>query len=97
MKNFNAKTDWKDKNKLSSISNSEIKYAPLIIIDGADLGESWSCVVDIISKLSDTEAIADISFLSPHAPSNLLVCGATFSLYEGHKLVANGEIVSHKG
>ena len=95
MKNFNAITEWKDKNKLSSISNSKIKYAPLIIIDGADLGESWSCIVNIKSKLSDTEAIADISFLSSLAPEDLLVCGATFSLYEGREMVANGAIVGY--
>ena len=94
MKSFSAKTEWKDKNKLSSISNSEIKYAPLIVIDGADSNDGWSCIVKIKNSLSDTEAIADISFLSSLAPEDLLVCGTIFSLYEGRKPVANGEILS---
>ena len=93
MKNLKAKTVWTDKNKLSSIANSEIRYAPIIAVDGADSSELWSCIVNISDQLSDTEAIADISFLSAQAPNDLLTCGVRFSLYEGSKLVARGEII----
>jgi hypothetical protein len=37
--------------------------------------------------------IADVSFLNPDGPTTLLHSGSVFELYEGHRLVARGEVL----
>ena len=44
-------------------------------------------------ELKGSESISCISYLSNKAPNNLVKKGAKFKLYEGFKMVAQGEII----
>lgn len=54
---------------------------------------SWSLVVDRVKPLGPLEWLADVHFLVEAAPQHLLTVGAEFSLYEGRRCVADGQVV----
>ena len=58
--------------------------------------EAWSLVLDFVSDL-DRETcsiLCCVRFLVPeNAPSNILVKGARFELFEGHSCVADGVVL----
>lgn len=56
--------------------------------------EAWSLVVEF-SKPPDyqREIISEVSFLMDAAPHHLLHPGSRFELFEGYKLVAEGEVL----
>lgn len=57
--------------------------------------ETWSLVVDLVSRASDSpDWIAEVRFLAAEAPQVLLTDGARFDLYEGAKCVAHGTVLS---
>jgi hypothetical protein len=57
--------------------------------------EAWSIVAEFAEKTDDSSCVvAELRFLSPSAPSRLLDSGSKFELYEGHRLVARGEVLS---
>ena len=70
------------------------KYAPIIRISNmkADQEEVWSIVVINKKHLSEQETISEMRYLSEIAPDNLKV-GMEFCLYEGRKMIAQGEIL----
>jgi hypothetical protein len=56
--------------------------------------EAWSIVAEFAEKTDDLFCVvAELRFLSPYAPSHLLDSGSKFELYEGHRLVARGEVL----
>lgn len=56
--------------------------------------EAWSIVAEFAEKTDDSSyVVAELRFLSPYAPSHLLDSGSKFELYEGHRLVAHGEVL----
>jgi hypothetical protein len=57
-------------------------------------GANWSLVLDLkTSPPQSTDWIADVRFLFPEAPHELLSKGARFELYEGKKCVARGVVL----
>jgi hypothetical protein len=55
---------------------------------------AWSLVLEELTPPgSDGTAFADVRFLSPEAPLDLLHPGAVFELYEGRHCVARGEVL----
>jgi hypothetical protein len=57
--------------------------------------QAWSLVVNYVSKPNkELEHTAHVHFLIKDAPENLLIIGNAFGLYEGHRLVAKGKILS---
>jgi hypothetical protein len=54
---------------------------------------SWTLVVQRVEPLGPVEWLADVHFLVDEAPQHLLRAGAEFSLYEGRRRVADGQIV----
>ena len=62
---------------------------------GSSAGDAnWRLVVDLIDRRPDSsEWTANVRFLASEAPSELLADGARFSLFEGKKCVAYGEIM----
>jgi hypothetical protein len=57
---------------------------------------AWSIVADFKNQLDSSSIEAEINFLSPDAPLHLLECGNRFELYEGHRLVAHGEVLKER-
>jgi len=58
--------------------------------------EAWSIVADSITETDDAFCvIAQLRFLSPNAPSHLLKPGNKFDLFEGHRMVARGEVLKN--
>lgn len=58
--------------------------------------EAWSLVLEFCSSPnSSPNVIADVSFLADDAPSHLLHPGSNFELFEGHRLVAKGEVIQN--
>lgn len=56
--------------------------------------EAWSLVLDFREPLDESLCmIADVRFLMPEAPVELLHPGSTFELFEGSKVVARGEVL----
>jgi hypothetical protein len=56
--------------------------------------EAWSLVVDFHESPDESLCMtADVSFLAPEAPVELLRTGSTFQLFEGAKVVARGEVL----
>ena len=55
---------------------------------------SWSLVVDFLQPFDETlSTIAEVTFLSPKAPFELLQAGNTFDLFAGMRLVAHGSVL----
>ena len=54
---------------------------------------SWSLVIHRVKPLGPLGWLADVHFLVPDAPQHLLRAGAEFSLYEGRRRVADGQVV----
>lgn len=55
---------------------------------------NWSLIAEVISQSADSmEWIANVRFLVPEAPSDLLVDGARFSFFEGRRCVARGVLL----
>ncbi len=56
--------------------------------------EAWSLVLEFGGVPSESLCVlADVSFLVPDAPAELLHQGSIFELFEGHQLVARGEVL----
>lgn len=56
--------------------------------------EAWSLVLEKNEPSKNPlETVADIHFLAPDAPDELLYKGAVFELYEGRRRVAMGEVL----
>ncbi len=56
--------------------------------------EAWSIVVELSGQLpASLETTANIRFLVPNAPNRLLQPGSRFELYEGRRMVANGQVI----
>lgn len=70
------------------------KYAPIIRITNppCNLIDFWSAFVENKARISDTETLADIEYLSDVAPDNISI-GVEFLLCEGNKVVANGVVL----
>ena len=56
--------------------------------------EAWSLVLEF-DTLPDESliSVATVSFLVEDAPHHLLHVGSRFELFEGHKCVADGEVI----
>jgi len=69
-------------------------YSTVVEFPDVDVG-SWSLVVEKIEALSNEyDWTADVHYLFPDAPHELLQAGREFELYEGKKCVARGQIKS---
>jgi hypothetical protein len=56
--------------------------------------EAWSVVLEFTGPPDESLwIIADVSLLSPEAPTRLLRPGSIFELFEGHRMVARGEVL----
>ncbi len=56
--------------------------------------EAWSLVIEFSSPPDEWLCvIANVSFLNPDGPTRLLHPGSVFELFEGHRLVARGEML----
>jgi hypothetical protein len=56
--------------------------------------EAWSLVLEFNSCPDESLCIiADVRFLNPEGPTRLLHSGSVFDLFEGHRLVARGEVL----
>ena len=56
--------------------------------------EAWSIVLESMKTLENPNSmLAEIRFLVQNAPVDLLESGNKFELFEGHKLVARGEVL----
>lgn len=56
--------------------------------------EAWSLVLDFCESPDESLCMtADVRFLMPEAPVELLHTGSTFELLEGEKVVATGEVL----
>jgi hypothetical protein len=56
--------------------------------------EACSIVAEFIKETDDVSAVlAELRFLSPNAPSDLLETSSKFELFEGHRKVAHGEVL----
>jgi hypothetical protein len=56
--------------------------------------EAWSLVLQFNGPLDETLCvIADVSLLNSDGPTKLLHQGSVFELFEGHRLVARGEVL----
>lgn len=55
----------------------------------------WSIVVDPVRSVGDQNLaiLAEVQFLMPEAPSELLTEGARFELCEGYRVVAKGVVL----
>lgn len=69
------------------------RFYPMIKMDSENDSINWS--FSLINKqfIHNDETLSDIGFLMDNAPHYLLQSGAKFSLYEGSKKIANGEII----
>ena len=71
----------------------DVRYYPLIYSKAIPFdGTTWSVSI-YHKKISGLISEADMSFLSPDAPHEVLTTGMVFDLYEGPKCVASGEII----
>lgn len=76
---------------------SNHNYSTLVHFD--DIQEeyplgAWSVVIDLEKAQKNSQwTISDFRFLVDSAPQDLLYSGSKFKLYEGARLVANGEIL----
>jgi hypothetical protein len=56
--------------------------------------QAWSIVAEFVDGSDDSSGVlAELRFLAPSAPSHLLKPGNRFDLFEGHRLVAHGEVL----
>jgi hypothetical protein len=56
--------------------------------------QAWSIVVELYGPTDTSQCTtADVRFLSPHGPVELLYSGSQFELLEGHRKVAIGTIL----
>ncbi len=56
----------------------------------------WSLVVRLSNPWeADKTTIADVGFLAPTAPRELLLPGSTFGLLDGPEIVAEGKVLSY--
>jgi hypothetical protein len=71
-------------------------YSTIVKLGGLDDDwppeQAWSLVVQKIAAPDEYTWDADVRFLAPGAPSEVLTPGRTFELYEGHRLVAKGTL-----
>lgn len=69
--------------------------ADFACVPGALAAEAWSLLVTFRDTISEEGVVtADIAFLAPGAPRELLKQGACFTLLEGARPVCSGEIIS---
>ena len=75
-----------------------LKYCPLIIFDNLEPDNkgqtTWSAEIYNTDITESNVSLADVSYLMPNGPMELLQLGNIFNLYEGHNLVAKGAIIS---
>ena len=64
--------------------------------DPSEQPRYWSIRLRDVRQLNGPECVqADIEFLVPdHAPQELMEAGNRFMIFEGHKIVANGVLLS---
>ena len=58
--------------------------------------KAWSLVVEFTRSAKADKpdcVIADVRFLAPDGPCNLLHQGSVFELFEGRRMVARGEVL----
>ena len=73
------------------------RYVTVVRFEGQKdtwFDEAWSLVVDFCESPDESLCMtADVRFLAPGAPVELLRTGSTFELLEGAKVVARGEVL----
>lgn len=70
------------------------RYNPIIVFEGEDISyQAWSADVYVLEHISDVISKIQLSYLFPEAPFSYLESGNKFRLYEGAKMIANGEIL----
>ena len=64
-------------------------------VSGGSSSEAWSIIATFRDAIDEGgDVTAEIEFLSPEAPQELLAKGARFTLVEGTRTVARGEFIS---
>lgn len=64
-------------------------------VSGHSSSDTWSVIATFRDAIDEEgDVTAEIEFLSPDAPQELLTEGAHFTLMEGARTVARGEIIS---
>ena len=78
------------KNKIPKI---ESVFYPMIKIFGDENLINWSLYLINKKIISQYQTISEIGFLMKNAPHHLLRPGVKFTLFEGSKEIASGEIL----
>lgn len=78
------------KNKIPKI---EFIFYPMIKINGDENLINWSLFLINKKFISKYKTISEIGFLMENAPHHLLKQGVKFTLFEGAKEIASGEII----
>jgi len=56
--------------------------------------EAWSIVAEFVGSIDEERCVlAQVRFLVPQAPHELLSAGSSFELFEGSRLVARGTVL----
>ena len=73
------------------------KYCPIVAVDGQQVfsGVSYGLLCYSYEKIEDNISLAQIRFLNTKDAPDVLYIGAKLELYEGNKMVANGEVISN--
>ena len=70
-----------------------MRYCPVIIAKPLEAtGSNWSVAV-VNKTIEGLASEAEIAFMSPEAPHDVLAPGLPFDLYEGQNLVASGNVI----
>lgn len=75
------------------IPTIEFPFYPTIKINDDNKMINWSLCLTNKQFISEYETISEIEFLMENAPHHLLKPGVKFTLFEGAKEVASGEIM----
>lgn len=78
------------KNKIPQI---DFIFYPMIKITGDEDLVHWSLFLINKKFISEYQTISEIGFLMEKAPHHLLKTGVKFTLFEGTKEIASGEIM----
>jgi len=69
------------------------RYCPIVVFKSLKPESvSWSAEIYTVTHIDDGNSVIMMSYLFDEAPFELLVCGASFRLFEGSSLVATGVI-----
>jgi len=87
-----AKIQWKEAQNLpkGKIYSTAARLGPL---KDQWPNVAWSLVIKFLKKFDKSlSTVAEVEFLSPEAPAELLANGCEFDLFEGGNLVATGKV-----